>query len=75
MRTGVALSDLLSDTSYNNFAILLGAGANVLVSDHLGFRGDIRYFRRLERQSDVGILPIASNFDFWRATVGLQLHF
>jgi opacity protein-like surface antigen len=75
MRTGVALSDLLSDTSYNNFAILLGAGANVLVSDHLGFRGDVRYFRRLERQSDVGILPIASNFDFWRATVGLQLHF
>ncbi len=75
MRTGVALGNLLDDTSYNNFAILLGAGVNVLASDHVGFRGDVRYFRRLERQSDVGILPIASNFDFWRATIGLQLHF
>jgi hypothetical protein len=35
----------------------------------------VRYFRRLERQSDIGILPIASNFDFLRATIGLQLHF
>ncbi len=75
MRTGVALGALLSDTSYNNFAILLGGGINVLVTDHVGFRGDLRYFRRLERQSDLGIIPIASNFDFWRASLGFNLHF
>jgi opacity protein-like surface antigen len=75
LRTGVQLGALLDDTSYNNFAIVLGGGLNVLVTDHLGFRGDLRYFRRLERQSDIGIIPIASNFDFWRATVGLNLHF
>ena len=75
MRTGVKLSGLLSNTSYNNFAILIGGGANVLVSDHLGFRADLRYFRRLERQSDLGIIPIASNFDFFRFTVGLDVHF
>ncbi|HVW05338.1 MAG TPA: outer membrane beta-barrel protein [Vicinamibacterales bacterium] len=75
MRTGVAVSELVNDTSYNNFALFLGGGANVLFSDHVGIRGDLRYFRRLERQSDIGILPIASNFDFWRATIGLQLHF
>jgi opacity protein-like surface antigen len=75
LRTGVQLGALLNDTSYNNFAILIGGGANVLVNDHLGFRADLRYFRRLERQSDLGIIPIASNFDFFRFTIGLNLHF
>jgi hypothetical protein len=75
LRTGVALGNLLSDTSYNNFALLFGGGANVLANDHVGFRADLRYYRRLERQSDLGIIPIASNFDFWRATVGVDFHF
>jgi len=75
MRTGVSLGNLLNDSSYNNFAIALGGGANVLASDHVGFRADLRYYRRLERQSDLGIIPIASNFDFWRATLGVDLHF
>jgi opacity protein-like surface antigen len=75
MRTGVSLGNLVSDTSYNNFALLLGGGANVLASDHVGFRVDLRYYRRLERQSDLGIIPIASNFDFWRATAGVDFHF
>jgi hypothetical protein len=45
------------------------------VTDHVGIRGDLRYLRRLERQSDIGIIPIASNFDFWRATVGVNFRF
>lgn len=75
LRTGVSLGNLLNDTSYNNFALLFGGGANVLANDHVGFRADLRYYRRLERQSDLGIIPIASNFDFWRATVGVDFHF
>lgn len=75
MRTGVALTAVLNDTSYNNFAIFLGGGVNVLVSDLVGFRGDLRYYRRLERQSSLGIIPIASNFDYWRASLGFNLHF
>jgi hypothetical protein len=75
MRTGVALSSVLNDTSYSNFALLLGAGINGLMSEHYGVRADIRYFRRLERQSKLGIIPIASNFDYWRLTIGFNLHF
>lgn len=75
LRTGVSLADVLNDTSYNNFALLFGGGANVLASDHVGLRADLRYYRRLERQSDIGIIPIASNFDFWRATVGVDFYF
>lgn len=75
LRTGVQVSGVLNDTSYNNFAILIGGGLNALVSDHFGIRADIRYFRRLERPSSLGIIPIASNFDFFRATIGFNLHF
>lgn len=75
LRTNVDFANIADDTSYNNFAILLGGGLNVYLTDHVGLRGDLRYVRRLERQSDVGIIPIASNFDFWRATVGLNIRF
>lgn len=74
LRTNVALADVLNNTSYNNFTIVLGGGLNVYITDHVGLRGDVRYYRRLERPSNVG-LPIASNFDFFRATVGLNIRF
>jgi opacity protein-like surface antigen len=75
MRTGVSLGTLASNASYSNFALLLGGGANILATDHVGLRADLRYYRRLERQSGLGVIPIASNFDFWRATVGLDFYF
>lgn len=75
LRTNVAFSDIADDLSYNNFAILLGGGLNVYITDHVGLRGDLRYMRRLERQSSLGVIPIASNFDFWRAVVGLNIRF
>ena len=75
MRTGIEFAQIVDDTSYNNFAILLGVGLNGYVTDNIGIRGDVRYLRRLERQSDVGILPIASNFDYFRATVGINIRF
>jgi len=75
MRTNTELANILEDTSYNNFAILLGGGLNAYFTDNIGLRGDIRYYRRLERQSDIGVIPIASNFDFFRATIGLNIRF
>lgn len=75
LRTNTAFEDILDDTSYNNFAIMLGGGLNAYFTDHLGLRGDIRYYRRLERPSSLGVIPIASNFDFWRATVGFNIRF
>jgi opacity protein-like surface antigen len=75
LRTNIEFGDILDDTSYNNFAILLGGGLNAYITDHVGLRGDVRYMRRLERQSGVGVIPIASNFDFWRATVGVNIRF
>lgn len=75
MRTNVSAAALLDDTSYNNFAILLGVGLNAFFTDELGLRADLRYFRRLERPSGSGVIPIASNFDFWRFIVGFNARF
>lgn len=75
LRTNVALGGILDDTSYNNFAILIGGGLNAYLTDHAGVRVDVRYMRRLERPSNLGIIPIASNFDFWRATIGVNVRF
>ncbi|ODS54447.1 MAG: hypothetical protein ABS36_11130 [Acidobacteria bacterium SCN 69-37] len=75
LRTNVTFADITDDLSYNNFAILLGGGVNVYFTDHVGLRGDLRYMRRLERQSSLGVIPIASNFDFWRVVVGLNVRF
>ncbi len=75
LRTGVKGTALVQDVHYNNFAIDLALGLNALVSQHVGLRGEVRYFRRLERASDNGVIPIASNFDFFRGIVGLDVHF
>ena len=75
LRTNAAFSQILDDTSYNNFAIMIGGGLNAYFTDNLGLRADIRYYRRLESKSDVGILPIASNFDFWRASLAFNIRF
>jgi len=65
-----AASFLKVDNS--EFGINLGAGAMGFVSDHVGIRGDIRYFRQLsdpdeDNEFDIGL----GDFDYWRATVGL----
>lgn len=75
MRTNVTLATVLNDTSYNNFAVLLGGGLNAFFTYNFGIRADVRYFRRLERPSGAGVIPIASNFDFWRFTVGFDGRF
>ena len=48
-----------------------GFGANVFASDHVGFRGDVRYLRSLQKD-DSSVTDFAlGNFDFWRWTVGV----
>jgi opacity protein-like surface antigen len=68
----VADSEQLFEVSNNEFGINIGAGAMGFATDHVGFRGDLRYYRSLEdpvedNEFDIGI----GNFDFWRATAGV----
>jgi hypothetical protein len=42
------------------------------LSDHVGIRGDIRYFRALSDPDEDNEFDIAlGDFDYWRATFGV----
>jgi len=64
--------DDLFEVDNNEFGFNLGGGAIIKTTNHVGFRGDVRYYRTLEdpdedNEFDVGV----GNFDFWRATAGV----
>ena len=65
-----AVSFLKVDNS--EFGINLGAGAIGFVGDHVGIRGDVRYFRALSDPDEDNEFDIdLGDFDYWRAAVGL----
>ncbi len=71
--------DLLGSTSgesagANNFGYNFGGGVMVLLPAHLGFRGDIRYYRTASDVSLLGLSLANSKIDFTRVTVGLVIH-
>ena len=64
--------DDLFEINNNEFGINLGFGAMGFATDHVGFRGDLRYYRALtdpepDNEFDVDF----GDFDFWRGTVGV----
>ncbi len=65
----------VSDFKSNDFGFNLGAGVMGFFSDHVGLRGDVRYFRTLNNNDD-DVLDLdidLGSFDFWRASVGLVI--
>jgi hypothetical protein len=72
MQSNVADAGSLFEVNNSEFGINLGGGAMGFVSDHVGFRGDVRYFRQLsdpeeDNEFDIGL----GDLDFWRATAGV----
>lgn len=68
--------DQFFDVSRNDFGVSGGAGAMGFFSDHVGVRGDIRYFRNIgddepDNEFDINF----GNFSFWRGTGGIVLKF
>jgi len=57
--------------SSNDFGMNFGFGAHVFASDHVGFRGDVRYLRSLQKDDNSATEFALGNFDFWRWTVGV----
>ena len=76
IRTKVDGGDFFDDLSTNDFGINVGAGLHGFFSDSIGIRGDIRYFRSLQDDEPDDEFDVAlSDFDFWRATVGVTFRF
>lgn len=68
----VQSNDDLFEIDNSEFGFNLGGGAMGFMTDHVGFRGDIRYYRsfedpELDNEFDIGV----GNFDFWRGTAGI----
>jgi hypothetical protein len=72
MQTNVNDADELFTINNNEFGVNLGFGAFGFATDHVGFRGDLRYFRALSDPEEDNEFDIDfGDFDFWRGTVGV----
>jgi hypothetical protein len=70
LQTQLDSADDLFDVSRNDWGGNIGGGVMGFVSDHVGFRGDLRYFRGFSDITDIdeiGDLRV----DFWRGTAGI----
>lgn len=76
LQQNVIGAESLFTINNSEFGFNLGAGAMGFATDHIGFRGDVRYYRALSDPEEDGEFDIAvGNFDFWRGTVGLTFRF
>ena len=65
----------VDDYDQRDFGFNVGAGAMGFFSDHVGLRGDVRYFRTINNDDSSldNVNFDLGNFDFWRASVGVVL--
>jgi opacity protein-like surface antigen len=76
IRSNIDGGGFFNDLNTNDFGINVGAGVHGFFTDNIGIRGDIRYFRSLtDNEPDDEFDLALSDFDFWRATVGLTIRF
>ncbi len=72
LQSNVQSDDDLFEVTNDEFGVNVGAGAMGFMTDNIGFRGDLRYYRALtdpepDNEFDIDF----GDFDFWRATAGL----
>ena len=72
LQTNVQDSEQLFEVNNSDFGVNIGVGAMGFVSDHVGIRGDVRYFRSLSDPNEDNEFDVDfGNFDFWRGTAGI----
>jgi opacity protein-like surface antigen len=78
LRSQIDASDFFDELSKSDLGVNIGGGAHVFFGDNVGLRGDLRYFRSLQDEDVDDDDPFdldLSEFDFWRATVGVTFRF
>jgi hypothetical protein len=72
LKSRVEDADELFEVDNNDFGINVGGGVMGFVTDNIGFRGDLRYFRGFgEDEGNDQVDFDFEDFDFWRGTVGV----
>lgn len=72
IQTNLSDADDLFEVNNDEFGMNVGGGIMGFATDHVGFRGDLRYFRALtdpepDNEFDIDF----GDFDYWRATAGI----
>lgn len=69
LRVRAELADTNLDDNRTDWAFDVGGGVLFMLNDIFGVRGDVRYFRYMQRQID---LPVGQDgaFDYWRTSIG-----
>lgn len=76
IKTRVELTpESLFTTDNNELGWSLGGGAFIFFGEHVGVRGDVRYFHSFEDLSIAGVTLGDTNLDFGRASAALVLKF
>jgi opacity protein-like surface antigen len=69
-------SDFFDRIRSNDFAVNFGGGVMAFFSDHVGVRGDIRYFRTLTDENQNGGVDFAlGDLNFWKWDIGAAFRF
>lgn len=72
LQTEARTADDLFHVDNSEWGFNVGAGALGFFTDHVGLRGDVRYFRSFVDPSEDNEFDIAvGNFDYWRGVAGL----
>jgi len=72
LQSNITAADELFEVDNNDLGFNLGGGAMGFMTDNVGFRGDIRYYRALSDPEEDNEFDIDfGDFDFWRATGGV----
>lgn len=76
IRSRINATDLFEGNSTNDFGVNVGAGVIGMITDRVGIRGDLRYFRSLQDPSNDNDLDVTlGKFDFWRGGASLIFRF
>jgi opacity protein-like surface antigen len=72
MRVRASLAEGQTVASKTDWGMNAGGGLHYSLSETVGIRGDVRYFRYVQRHDE---LPLTDSgfFDVWRTSVGLTL--
>jgi opacity protein-like surface antigen len=69
-------SDFFDSITSNDFAVNFGGGVMAFFSEHVGVRGDLRYFRNLtDDDPDGGVDFELGNLNFWKWDIGAAFRF
>jgi hypothetical protein len=75
-RTRSSESDFFDPVHSNDFAVNFGGGVMAFFSDHVGVRGDLRYFRTLTNEdAGDGLDFELGDLNFWKWDIGAAFRF